>query len=380
MKKNAYIVLLLIIPFLSKAQDSFKIEGKINGLGSGKLVYLIYDAADKQIKDSTLVRDGHFAFEGKIDFPVYAALFLNKNPYVTKAAKGETIDSFRFYLENSPIVMSANDSLKKIVITGSPGNKLNTELRGMFRDNDKKMASLSKEYEALPEASKKDSLTLDGFIKREKVILNESFDIYLAFAKAHQDSYLSVIGLSYVAAQPGKGMETKKAYDHLAPKLKNSPIGKDIPILIASQELVKVGKPAPDFELNNPEGSAVRLSDFKKGYVLLDFWASWCGPCRAENPNVVAAFEKYKSKGFQVLGVSLDSPGQKDAWVKAIEKDKLNWPQISDLKGWNNTAAKLYGVRAIPANFLIDPSGIIIATDLRGDDLKRKLEELFKSN
>lgn len=106
MKKNAYIFLLLIIPFLSKAQDSFKIEGKINGLASGKLVYLIYDAADKQIKDSTLVRDGHFAFEGKIDFPVYAALFLNKNPYVTKAAKGETIDSFRFYLENSPIVLS----------------------------------------------------------------------------------------------------------------------------------------------------------------------------------------------------------------------------------------------------------------------------------
>ncbi|HTH31500.1 MAG TPA: TlpA disulfide reductase family protein [Lacibacter sp.] len=134
---------------------------------------------------------------------------------------------------------------------------------------------------------------------------------------------------------------------------------------------------APYFSQADTSGIAVKLSDFRGKYVLIDFWASWCGPCRAENPNLVKTFNTYKDKGFTVLGVSLDQPGKKDAWLGAIHKDQLTWTQVSDLKFWDNEAAVLYGIKGIPANLLLDKDGKIIAKDLRGADLDNKLAEVF---
>ncbi|MGI4806343.1 MAG: peroxiredoxin family protein, partial [Janthinobacterium lividum] len=135
---------------------------------------------------------------------------------------------------------------------------------------------------------------------------------------------------------------------------------------------------APDFTQNDPEGKPISLSSFKGKYVLLDFWASWCGPCRQENPNVVKVYNQYKNKNFTVLGVSLDRPNGKDAWLKAIKDDGLTWNHVSDLQFWNNQVAKLYSIQSIPGNFLIDPTGKIIAKDLRGEELEQKLAQLIK--
>jgi peroxiredoxin len=145
----------------------------------------------------------------------------------------------------------------------------------------------------------------------------------------------------------------------------------------ANNEKIPLGSKATDFTMNNTEGIPVSLSSFKGKYVLLDFWASWCGPCRGENPNVLKAYNTYKDKGFTVLGVSLDGSGQKKAWLDAIKKDGLTWTEVSDLKGWKNDAASLYSVIAIPQNFLIDPNGVIIGKNLRGEELQKKLASLL---
>ena len=139
---------------------------------------------------------------------------------------------------------------------------------------------------------------------------------------------------------------------------------------------VEAGVMAPELTIPSSDGKMVALSSFKGKYVLLDFWASWCGPCRAENPNVVAAYQKFKGKNFTILGVSLDN--KKDAWEKAIKEDGLAWTQVSDLKGWSSSAAASYGVQSIPSNFLIDPTGKIIARNLRGEELETALQQLFK--
>jgi peroxiredoxin len=135
--------------------------------------------------------------------------------------------------------------------------------------------------------------------------------------------------------------------------------------------------PAVDFALNDTTGNPIAISSFKGDYLLIDFWASWCGPCRRENPNVVALYNDFKDKGFEIIGVSFDDDGNK--WINAIHQDGLIWPHVSDLKGWGSAAGKLYGINSIPATVLLDRDGIIIAKNLRGDALRKKLEELYAS-
>jgi peroxiredoxin len=143
------------------------------------------------------------------------------------------------------------------------------------------------------------------------------------------------------------------------------------------ENTVAVGRPAPDFTQNDTAGRPVSLSSFRGKYVLVDFWASWCGPCRQENPTVVAAYQKFHGKGFEIIGISLDQ--DEKSWKKAIRTDKLTWTHVSDLKNWNNAVAKAYGVQGVPQNFLIDPQGKIVARGLRGEDLDKKLSEIYKN-
>ena len=376
MRSLACLFLFFSIFSLS-AQNQYSIQADVHQLRNGDTVFLVFQADDLQVNDSTTVINGCFSFSGKLEFPVMAALYLHKNPYKTKLAKGESIDYFRFYLAPENIKMQSADSLNNIRISGSPTNSVHGILKNMLKENDDAFTRLNQEYAALPEEKKKDKTVLKGFIEREKELMNESYRIHLRFAQQHPDSYLSVISLAHIAARPGMGEEAGKAWQQLPARLKNSPTGKGIPVLVASQTRTQVGKPAIDFSLPGPDGKLIAVADFKGRYLLLDFWASWCGPCRAENPNLVKAYTQYREKGFEILGISLDAKAQKEAWIKAIEQDKLGWSQVSDLKGWDCEAAKLYGVRGIPANFLIDPEGNIVAKDLRGEELLSKLNSIF---
>lgn len=196
------------------------------------------------------------------------------------------------------------------------------------------------------------------------------------FIKQHPDSFTATFLLSnMVTIVPADKAELY--YNALGKTYKSTSYALNVQKAIDAKKITAIGKTAPDFEQPDTSGRMVKLSDFRGKYVLVDFWASWCGPCREENPNVVKAYDRYHGKGFTVLGVSLDQPGKKAAWLNAIHQDKLTWTQVSDLKFWNNEVAKLYGIQAIPQNFLLDKNGKIIALNIKGEELNKKLLEIF---
>jgi peroxiredoxin len=195
------------------------------------------------------------------------------------------------------------------------------------------------------------------------------------FIRSNPDSYVSL----YLVDRRAVIIDLptfEPLYASLSPRLKNTVRGKAIGEKLAVTQKTAIGKPALVFAQNNTEGQPVSLASLRGKYVLIDFWASWCGPCRAENPNVVKAYNRFKDKNFEIIGVSLDD--KKDPWLQAIQKDGLPWIHVSDLKGWKNDVAVQYGVAAVPQNFLVDPNGIIVAKNLRGEELEKKLGEIIK--
>jgi peroxiredoxin len=199
----------------------------------------------------------------------------------------------------------------------------------------------------------------------------------LKYVKQNPASYASVGALSAWAGTKIDFALVEPIYQKLSPTVRNTISGKELAKRIAQAHFTVVGAMAPIFTQNDPDGKPVSLTDFRGKYVLLDFWASWCAPCRAENPNYVKAYKQYKDKGFTLLSVSLDRPDARAAWVAAIKTDGLEWPQVSDLKYWRNDVARLYDIRSVPSNFLIDPTGKVIAIDLRGEALQLKLKEIL---
>jgi len=316
---------------LLATEPNYTLTGTIKGLETG-WVYLQH--IQTGTIDSVKTSAGKFTFSGTVGDPEYCRLGIT----------GRSGREFRvgFFLEKGTLKLEANkESMDKAVVSGTP---------------------VQDEYRAF---QNKEDLTTDWV--RKKAVAKE-------YVKAHPSSYVSILELDIYFSYNPDVVELEELYNGLDEKIKTSHSGKIVKETLAAAKKTAVGQAAPEFEQKDVNGRSVALSSFKGQYVLIDFWASWCGPCRAENPAVVKAYQAYRSRGFTILGISLDE--HKDKWLEAIKKDGLVWTQVSDLQGWKNSVALTYGVAGIPMNFLLDKDGKIIAKGLRGEDLKNKLAEL----
>jgi peroxiredoxin len=369
--KKLLLIAISILPAAAMAQKPFSIEGTLKKPSGTEKVYLVYFQNGKSLIDSTELKNGSFSFSGTVADPVRASVY--RKP-VEKNGKSDFVS---FYIEGSAIRLITADSLRNASITGSQANIDGDKLNALTKSLQDQLAVVNGELGRLSPEQKKDKVLTDSIYKRYRAITKKLEPIYLDFARKNTTSFLSLTAISQVLTSESVQTEAEQVYNGLSEALRSSKTGKDIWDYLNTAKKTKIGVQAIDFTQNDVEDKPVKLSDFKGKYVLLDFWASWCGPCRQENPNVVAAYNQYKDKGFTVLGVSLDQPGKKASWLKAIADDHLTWTHVSDLKFWDNAVAKEYGIRGIPANFLIGPDGKIIAKGLRGEALKEKLASLL---
>jgi peroxiredoxin len=356
--------------------NTFALTGTLKGADSGWVVLRMYtDSGNDYVYDTAKITGGRFTFSGKAKYPKWASLSVNDQ-------SGNFPINF-FVDPATTTVMSGNlDSLDQLQILGGATQTELTAFTKDYRVFDVQQAKIESTFEDLAvNAGKIDSI-------RAKAIRDSLQVTYTAldssrktfskqYIKAHPDSYVTLLQMQQVFAYNPDVKEFDTAWAHVSDRVKASDLGKSIAAMLALDQRTDIGQIPPDFTTTDVDGKAVTLSEYAKGkVVLLDFWASWCHPCRQENPNVLKAYKDYHNKGFTVLGVSLDD--HKEAWLKAIQEDHLAWTQVSDLQGPYGQVVGLYGIRMIPMNYLLGKDGHIVAKGVRGKDLQDQLAQLLK--
>lgn len=356
MKRIVTLLLLLSVSgfcfkSLSQAQH-YEITGRIEGAEGVKFTLQKYISGKAVILDTTVVKNGTFRIVGgSVDYPEMVSLV--------------TLDSrkgFSFFLENAKINITGKlDSLSNAKVTGSKSNDEYAAFTESVKPLSEKLTKAAKEYKLTTEAIMGDIKTA-----QKKFVTN------------NPGSFVSPMLLRNLTSDM-KPEEFESILNAMDPVVAKTPAMTEIRSKMSTMISVAAGKKAPDFTLNDVNGKPVTLSSkFGTKLLLIDFWAGWCSPCRLENPNVLKVYQEFNKRGFDIIGVSLDRT--KDVWVKAITDDKLPWTQVSDLKYFNSPVAKLYNINAIPANFLLDEKGTIIASNLRGEALYNKIKEILSKN
>ncbi|MES2266120.1 MAG: TlpA disulfide reductase family protein [Bacteroidota bacterium] len=371
MKKHALLIALLL-PVTAFAQFKFSVKGDVRSFKDGDRIFLSYKEDGKNYLDSTIVKNGAFSFTGTINGLGIGYICRNDNPAFADILH----DSQTVYVQPGDILVATGDSLVYSTVTGTPLNEENTQLSIALKSLLKRRRVSGNKFDSLTPEQQADS-KLTGPIAEEDANINKAMEpIKFAFIKSHPNSYLSLLTLDRMVNNADLQL-VANAFDDLSVQNKTSALGKAIGATINSAKRSQIGIAAPGFTLQSSIGKTVSLSDFKGKYVLVDFWASWCAPCRAENPNVVAAYEKYKQQNFTVLSISIDDKNGRNAWLQAIDKDKLPWTQVTDHYKPAVMVKDQYGVTTIPANVLIDPTGKIVAKNIRGNELHNTLQKVL---
>ncbi|MDB5023196.1 MAG: AhpC/TSA family protein [Mucilaginibacter sp.] len=376
--KKLLFCLMLSLPVLAYAQvpQPFDVVGKFGHMNAK--IYLGYQLGSNKVLDSAQVVNGSFELKGDLIYPSLAILIVDyKGVGADKLDVGQNSDKLVFYLDKGKIDLQSPDSAYKAQISGSP---INDQYKKLLAINDQASARTNKlmtdEVKAANNPASK-GVDQNALQAKLKVIQTDYHNALKNFIQTNPNSYLSLLSLSTLGGPSPDPYEIEPLLDGLSKELRDTETARALTNALESLKTTANGAMAPDFEQADTLGHPVRLSSFRGKYVLLDFWASWCGPCRQENPNIVKTYNQFKNKNFTVIGISLDKRENAFAWLNAIRSDHLTWTQLSDLQFWNNAVARLYFVQSIPKNFLIDPAGKIVAQDLRGDDLEAELEKVL---
>jgi len=360
---------------ISAAQaQQFTLKGSLTAAETPEKAYLYYVNEGERVIDSTDIEAGKFTLTNKLSEPGMATLRIKFKP-ATPDAKVR-YDMLPIFMDASTITVVAKDSLKFGKVSGSATHAAYESFAKLLKPYEEKSKALNGEY--MDYRTAKDTAGMDRVIKAfDDLDLARKNEVYKPYLAANPKSPIALYILNQYAGYDIDPKEIEPLFENLSPALKESKSGVAFADRINIAKKTAIGAYAINFTQNDTLGKPVSLADFKGKYVLVDFWASWCGPCRAENPNVVKAFKTYKDKGFTVLGVSLDQPGKHEAWMKAIHADDLTWTHVSDLKYWENEVAKQYGIRAIPQNVLVGPDGKIVAKNIRGEELNKTLSSFM---
>ena len=376
--KKVLLAGLLGLPVLAQAQTPgyFTLRGTLPAVPSPAKIYLIRETArGSYLADSAAVKNGAFVLRGSVAKPEKARLAQVRRGQTGRLYTGQA-DNTVFYLEKGTTAFTSPDSLTHVQTAGSPLSTDYRELYTTLGPVQLQQAALDAEYKAASPETRASVAFRQRYNPRYYELEAQARRAHTDFIKAHPGSLLSLLSVqeltglipTYAAAAP--------LFALLSADVRNSPEGQAFATRLAQLQRVAVGVQAPDFELPTPDGRRVALASYRGKYVLLDFWASWCGPCRRESPEVVQLYQQFKNRSFDILGVSIDVASARSQWLKAIADDHLTWTQASDLRP-DNAAAMLYSVAAVPQNFLIDPQGKIVATNLHGDELKATLARLL---
>jgi peroxiredoxin len=378
--KKLFLLAATFLPAILFAQtitpDLFTLTGHFKHLDTKARAYLLYQLGANKVIDSAAIVDGSFTFTGTLLYPANAYLVIDhKGEGFAKISSSP--DLLNFYLEKGIYFVEGSDSTHTAKIIGSKINDENAELNTQLKPLQAPTEKLMAEVNATSPEKRDEEAFRSAMNAKAKLIQQQQIAILKNFIITHPDSYVCITLLNQMGPHTNNPAELATLFNGLSQALKDSEPGKSLKHSIDKANVTGIGAIAPDFTQNDVNGNPVKLSSFKGKYVLVDFWASWCGPCRQENPRLVSTYNKYKGKNFTVLGVSLDRPDGKADWLKAIKTDGLVWTQVSDLNYWSNQVAVLYFIGQIPSNFLLDPTGKIVARDLRGEDLDNKLAELL---